>query len=92
MIEDDGTQVLVTPFVGFMDAIKDDAFEPAPDIDERLDQAAAEIPPSILLLRKIAEIRVSRTTRPAPTRTTKVGRNEPCPCGSGKFERCCDPV
>jgi len=32
-----------------------------------------------------------RTPVPAPVRTTaKVGRNEPCPCGSGKkYKRCC---
>jgi len=90
LIEDERTQVLVIPFVGFMDAVKDEAFEPAPDIDERLAQAAADIPRAILLLRKIGEIRASRATRSAPTRRTKVGRNDPCPCGSGKkFKRCC---
>jgi uncharacterized protein len=27
---------------------------------------------------------------PAPARSTKVGRNDPCPCGSGKkFKKCC---
>ncbi len=27
---------------------------------------------------------------PVPTRDTKVGRNAPCPCGSGKkYKRCC---
>ncbi len=90
LIEDERTQVLVIPFVGFMESINDTTFEPATDIDERLDQAAANMPRSILLLRKIAEIRANRTTRPGPARTTKVGRNEPCPCGSGKkFNRCC---
>ena len=30
------------------------------------------------------------TDRPAPTRSSKVGRNEPCPCGSGKkYKKCC---
>lgn len=90
LIEDHRTQVIVMPFVGFMDRIKDNTFEPAPDIDERLDEAAAEIPRAILLLRKIAELRASRTSRPTPLRSTKVGRNDPCPCGSGKkFKRCC---
>ncbi|WP_082364086.1 SEC-C metal-binding domain-containing protein [Rhodopseudomonas sp. AAP120] len=29
-------------------------------------------------------------TPPAPATRTKVGRNEPCPCGSGKkYKRCC---
>ena len=28
--------------------------------------------------------------RPEPTRKTKVGANERCPCGSGKkYKRCC---
>ena len=28
--------------------------------------------------------------RTKPARTAKVGRNEPCPCGSGrKFKKCC---
>ncbi|MBI5083521.1 MAG: SEC-C domain-containing protein [Acidobacteria bacterium] len=27
---------------------------------------------------------------PAPVRSEKVGRNEPCPCGSGKkYKKCC---
>ena len=27
---------------------------------------------------------------PKPTKSNKVGRNEPCPCGSGKkFKKCC---
>ena len=33
------------------------------------------------------------TETPEPTRTTKVGRNAPCPCGSGKkYKRCCGPT
>jgi len=29
-------------------------------------------------------------TPPEPRRTTKIGRNQPCPCGSGKkYKRCC---
>jgi uncharacterized protein len=87
---DDRTQVLITPFVGFIDAGKDPAFAPADDIDDRLDQAAAEIPRAILLLRKIARIRASRTSPVHPTPRSKIGRNDPCPCGSGKkYKRCC---
>jgi uncharacterized protein YecA (UPF0149 family) len=27
---------------------------------------------------------------PRPTRTSRIGRNDPCPCGSGKkFKHCC---
>ena len=33
---------------------------------------------------------VGETAAPAPKRVPKAGRNDPCPCGSGKkFKRCC---
>jgi SEC-C motif/PBS lyase HEAT-like repeat len=33
---------------------------------------------------------VQRTTRAAAPRSAKVGRNDPCPCGSGKkYKKCC---
>ncbi|MBV8093832.1 MAG: SEC-C domain-containing protein [Acetobacteraceae bacterium] len=76
--------------VGFIE-IEDPEFEPAEDIEERLDEAAANIPRAILLLRKIAQLRASRASAAGPTRRTKIGRNDPCPCGSGrKFKRCCN--
>jgi SWIM/SEC-C metal-binding protein len=36
---------------------------------------------------------VDRTFAPSPPtlKTAKIGRNEPCPCGSGtKFKKCCE--
>ncbi|MGH3184391.1 MAG: UPF0149 family protein [Streptosporangiaceae bacterium] len=90
LLEDQRTQEIVAPFIAFMEPTRDAAFEPPPDIDERLDQAAAEIPRAILLLRKIAELRASRPSRQPQMRSSKPGRNDPCPCGSGKkFKRCC---
>ena len=85
---DERLQPIITPLLGFID-VGDPDFEPAEDIDERLDAAAADIPRAILLLRKIAQLRASR---PAATRArrNRVGRNDPCPCGSGKkYKRCC---
>ena len=83
-------QPIIAPFVGFIDLGADGSIELAEDIDERLGEAAAMIPRSILLLRKIADIRASRPGGSVQTRRGKVGRNEPCPCGSGsKFKRCC---
>jgi uncharacterized protein len=88
--EDHRTQVLVTPFVGFIDSGIDHEFEPADDIEERLDDAASMIPRCILLLRKIAEMRAARPAHTQPASRAKVGRNEPCACGCGrKFKRCC---
>jgi uncharacterized protein len=87
---DERTQVLITPFVGFIDAGRGGSFEPADDIDDRLDEAAVEIPRAILLLRKIAQMRSSRTSRVQQTPRSKIGRNDPCPCASGKkYKRCC---
>jgi uncharacterized protein len=87
---DDRTQVLITPFVGFIDAGRGAPFEPAADIDDRLDEAAAEIPRAILLLRKIAQMRASRVNPARQTTAPKTGRNDHCPCGSGKkYKRCC---
>jgi uncharacterized protein YecA (UPF0149 family) len=35
----------------------------------------------------------ARLSRREPIRSTKVGRNEPCPCGScKKFKKCCGSV
>ena len=31
------------------------------------------------------------TVKPQPVRSNKVGRNDPCPCGSGKkYKNCCE--
>jgi len=32
----------------------------------------------------------SKSSRPEPIRSEKIGRNDPCPCGSGKkYKKCC---
>lgn len=90
LAEDERTRVIIEPFVGFIDLGRDEAFEPAEDIEDRLDEAAARIPHAILLLRKIAELRAARPATGSATRRGKIGRNDPCPCGSGKkYKRCC---
>jgi uncharacterized protein len=89
--EDERTQILITPFVGFVQLDDPDKFEPAENIDELLDEAAAAIPRALLILRKIAKMRAGRKpSRRIETAQLKIGRNDPCPCGSGKkFKRCC---
>jgi uncharacterized protein len=83
LAEDDRLQPILTPLVGFTE-VDDPQFEPAEDIEERLDEAAAQLPRAILLLRKIAQLRASRASLTGAARRNKVGRNDPCPCGSGK--------
>jgi len=56
-----------------------------PELAQFPDSAAQEsIPPQ-------GQIVPGRTTGPvAQPHSPKVGRNEPCPCGSGKkFKKCC---
>jgi uncharacterized protein len=85
LAEDERLQPLLTPFIGFLD-VADPDFEPADNIDELLDEAATTIPRATIILRKIAQF----STAPAAGRRSKIGRNDPCPCGSGlKYKRCC---
>jgi uncharacterized protein len=90
LAEDERTKIIIAPFAGFFD-LGDLVPNEAPvDIDDRLDDDAAVIPRMILVLRKVARIREA-IRHPAPLpRRNKVGRNDPCPCGSGqKYKRCC---
>jgi uncharacterized protein len=90
LVADERTQIIIAPFAAFFDLDGLEPLEIPPDIDDRLDEDAALIPRMILVLRKLARIREAATT-PAPLhRQGKVGRNDPCPCGSGKkYKRCC---
>jgi uncharacterized protein len=90
LAEDERTKVILAPFAGFFDLGDVAPHEVPVDIDDRLDEDAALIPRMILLLRKLARIREAAAS-PAPLpRRAKVGRNDPCPCGSGKkYKRCC---
>jgi uncharacterized protein len=85
LAEDERLQPLLTPFVGFL-VVADPDFEPAENIDELLDEAATAIPRATIILRKIAQF----STAPTAGRRSKIGRNDPCSCGSGlKYKRCC---
>jgi|CXWL01.1.fsa_nt_gi uncharacterized protein len=83
LIEDDRMHALISPLVGFMD-MGGPAFEPADNIDELLDAAAAAIPRAVIVLGELARLRARRT------RHVNTGRNDSCSCGSGrKYKFCC---
>jgi uncharacterized protein len=87
LAEDDRAKTLIEPFVAFFDLDDQGPIEIPDNIDAILDNSAAVIPQTILVLYKLAKIR-SRAN--PPLRQAKVGRNDPCPCGSGqKYKRCC---
>jgi uncharacterized protein len=89
LLADRRLQAVMAPLIGFID-VGDPEFVPAEDIDERLDEAAADLPRAILILRRIAQLRA--TQPPTSAHRGKIGRNDPCPCGSGqKYKRCCGP-
>lgn len=84
-------QMLIEPFALFPE-IASDTIDLGLAVDE-LEEArrmSAEYIPSILpAMRKLAQILAERAVPPFRT-TPKIGRNEPCPCGSGKkYKRCC---
>lgn len=89
LADDERTQFLVQPFTVFMDLDDIDEQLSPEEIDEIRRESAEFIPRVLSALRKLAQIRAGEETIPArPSR--KVGRNEPCPCGSGKkYKRCC---
>lgn len=93
LVEDERTKIIIEPFVGFFDVGGLASNEIRADIDDVLDAEAALIPRMILILRKLARIREAAGRRAPFPRRSKVGRNDPCPCGSGKkYKRCCAPA
>jgi uncharacterized protein len=61
-----------------------------PDTDELTFEERKNV--VAMIPRSLALIHDERTGRAPVRRAAKVGRNEPCPCGSGrKFKLCCQP-
>jgi uncharacterized protein len=90
LVEDARTKAIIAPFVGFFDIGQIEPHEVPDDIDQRLDEDAALIPRMILILHKLERIREAASRAPPLAHRSKVGRNDPCPCGSGqKYKRCC---
>ena len=64
--------------------------DPDPALTDDLRRESAEFIPRVLpILRELARTRASDDINEMQP-TQKIGRNEPCPCGSGKkYKRCC---
>lgn len=86
--EDERTATFVALFTGFMDI--GEPFEEREDADEIRDEHAALLPRALVGMRKLALMREEQKPALRAMHSGKVGRNEPCPCGSGKkYKRCC---
>jgi uncharacterized protein len=63
--------------------------ELGPERSEALMSVASEVIPECIEV----IVRSARADPRQPVRSAKIGRNEPCPCGSGKkFKKCCAAV
>lgn len=86
--EDERTAAFVALFTGFMDI--GEPFDERDDAYEIRDEHAALMPRALVGMRKLALMREDKRPALRAMQTSKKGRNEPCPCGSGKkYKRCC---
>jgi uncharacterized protein len=61
-----------------------------PPTPEERAEIVETLPAITLLIRKFWRGDGRNEFRQEPTRSSKIGRNEPCPCGSGKkYKKCC---
>src|SRR5262249_16349800 len=90
LVEDERTNIIIAPFVGFFDLGTLEPHEIPDDIDDRLDADSPFIPRIISARRNPPPTPKPAARTAPPPRRSKVGRNDPCPCGSGKkYKRCC---
>jgi uncharacterized protein len=89
LANDERTRVLVATFSVFIELDEADPQPEPGNADEIRRENAALIPRVLPALRKLAELRTRESFSPIRS-SRKAGRNEPCPCGSGKkYKRCC---
>lgn len=88
LAEDERTATFLGLLVGFIDT--GEQIDERDDADEIRDEYAALLPRALVGMRKLALMRDGDATALRSIQAKKVGRNDPCPCGSGKkYKRCC---
>ena len=78
--------------VGRLFGLISDSIDQEPmEIDEELEEAAPDlIPEYVMVLHQASRARADPFAVAANENRRKVGRNDPCPCGSGKkYKKCC---
>jgi len=86
--EDDRTRDLIGLFSPFIDIGA--VIEEHDDANQIRDEYIALMPRALVSLRKLALLHDGKRAALKTHRVAKVGRNDPCVCGSGKkFKRCC---
>ncbi|MCT8999387.1 UPF0149 family protein [Chelativorans intermedius] len=88
---DEDTQIAIAGLVALAEISRDESGLFGPDIDELVDNAPELIAHWVETLNawRLGQHRDDRPDDPLSS-FTKVGRNDPCPCGSGKkYKQCC---
>jgi len=88
LADDERTATFLALLVGFIET--DEPIEEREDADAIRDEHAELLPRAIVAMRKLALLRDGDATALRSLQANKIGRNDPCPCGSGKkYKRCC---
>jgi len=88
LADDERTAAFLGLLVGFIET--DEQIEEREDANDIRDEHAALLPRAIVAMRKLALLHDGDATALRSIQANKVGRNDPCPCGSGKkYKRCC---
>lgn len=88
LADDERTATFVALLVGFIET--DEPIEERDDAGAIRDEHAELLPRALVGMRKLALMRDGNATALRSLQASKVGRNDPCPCGSGKkYKRCC---
>ena len=90
MVRDSDTRVLLAPILCFIETEDGESvLKGNPDaLDDLMIDAADMIPDVVPAIRNYW--RSAAASQPKQSRSTRPGRNDPCPCGSGKkYKRCC---
>ncbi len=82
------TAAFLSLISGFLEV--GEPIEEREDANEIRDEHAALLPRAIVSMRKLALMQEGDVAALSSIAATKIGRNDPCPCGSGKkYKRCC---
>lgn len=88
LADDERTATFLGLLVGFIET--DEQIEEREDADAIRDEHAELLPRAIVGMRKLALLHDGDANALRSIQANKVGRNDPCPCGSGrKYKRCC---
>ena len=82
------TAAFLSLISGFLEV--GEPIEEREDANEIRDEHAAFLPRAIVSMRKLALMQEGDVAALSSIAATKIGRNDQCPCGSGKkYKRCC---